>query len=117
MTYAIGADFAKASARKYREFESAHLGKTIRIQSMTELERVGIARTCAEGDRRGEEAARSVVVCVVDAAGRRVFTDDQVGEVLSLPTGLIQQIYDEIDNLCGVDPATDAAEVIAVKND
>ena len=108
MTLASTTDFrAAAKVRKYRAFFSPHIDKDIRIQSMTEFERLEIIRKSSEDGHEGEQAARSMMLCVIDDNGKRIFSDDQLPMLLSLPTGLVQHVYDEIDKLCGIKPQTD----------
>lgn len=106
---AIGGDFLIAAKRLYKEFESEYLpDKIIRVQSMTERERIEVAVKCSQGKLLGHLDAMTVLMCLVDDRGRRVFEDDQLDEVLNINTGLIQQISNEVDELSGVRPKTDA---------
>ncbi len=75
-------------------------GGTVRVREMTAAEREQFAQTYARRDKAAEEGREFsiqgalVAMCVVDANGARLFSDDEVA-VLALKSGVaIDRIYD-----------------------
>lgn len=99
-----GADVI-AAARKVAKFEKVSVpewGIDVHVRRMTAGERDQFEgeQTQARGNSKYRNfRARLVVRCVVDEQGKRLFGDDQVGEVSELDAAGVDRIFDAICRL------------------
>lgn len=93
--------FRQATGRRYTQYECEPFG-VIRIQSLTELERMQIEFSKLDSDGNlsrelaGRVTARLIVAAVVDENNDRVFSDADVDELANLDAAIAEPLRDAI---------------------
>lgn len=96
-------EFVKPAPRRFHEFEATLNGetKTVRIQSLTALERskYELGNLSSDGkwsdEKTHQMAALLVAMCVVDETGQAMLSADDVGALLKQDGAFVNDIYDE----------------------
>jgi hypothetical protein len=86
--------------RIYREF-TIRSGETIRIQTLTELEKAEIEllmlnnKGSVDVRKLPESKLRTMCACMVDGEGKRLFSDDEWRSLQPLNSSVVAEIYSE----------------------
>ena len=97
-----------ATGRRYAEVKVPSYGNC-RIQSLTERERAQIeyAMTFADDSKAVAHTlkARLIVMCMVDSAGLRIWSDAEIDVVADLDSRFTAAMVDAIEEHCGISKA------------
>ncbi len=106
----------------YEDVQVPEWGLTVRVRGMSGAQRDAFMTAIAQSDGRGRvkvdmtnRLAKFAVQVVVDADGRRLFRDDQVGELSAKSAAALERIYDVGQRLSGL--SADAVEALAGNSD
>lgn len=99
MTKATRDDFLATCERQYRDVLIKPLGKTVRIRSVTEAERLEIIQAMLDDGEafQSYEAARYVQMSVVNDDGDLLFSEAEIEQIRKMPAAVVCAIYEEID--------------------
>lgn len=104
-------DLVQFAKRRHTEVPFLQTGKKVRIQSLTERERAELESAIVER-KGGSLRARIIAKSVVDEDGKRIFSDDDIPFIESLDSQVTSELYDAIDQHCGVIRGQDDLETI-----
>lgn len=97
-------------------------GLTVRVRGMTGAQRDAFMVAIAKSDGRGgvkvdmsNRLAKFAVQVIVDAAGKRVFRDDQIGELSAKSAAALERIFSVGQRLSGL--SDEAVEALAGNSD
>lgn len=100
MTTNIRDRLLKLRDRKTKTVFIKSLDADVRIQQIMESDRLAIMKAMVESGEpfQAYEAARYVAVALVDEDGNRLFADNEIDKIRDMPAGVVQEIYDAIDD-------------------
>jgi len=106
--YATKADLFKMA--KFRFDEVTVEGNTFRLKSLDSKSRIHIELIASEVQEDFYSYSKLnhylVMYSLVDAKGKRLFTDDEVGKVEELPTEIVEPIFKKAMQLNNLMPAS-----------
>ena len=77
----------------------------VRIRSITAADRIMLGQKAQGADGKLDTVQYSgalVAACVVDEAGQRLFTDDEIGQIMAGSAAVFEQLYDAAQTINGM---------------
>jgi len=122
---AVLADAAGILAARDFAYEDVYVPEwrlTVRVRGMTGAQRDAFMAAIAKSDGRGgvkvdmsNRLAKFAVQVIVDAEGRRLFRDDQIGELSAKSAAALERIFNVGQRLSGL--SDEAVEALAKNSD